>query len=169
MYITVSRHGVCFWDDQQCATRCEENSKVYVERVPGSEHGFQHLTEREDMIVLCLAAAAPSYSSILPRTSHCILDLCLCFRFRVSLLALSSLLSSQLFFLFGVATLTTSAAIALGPINLCKCTQLFVTGLFFYIPKCDRCLRTSHTFNCIPKWDGSWGSHPANQEHLLQD
>ena len=69
----------------------------------------------------------------------------------------SSLLSSQLFFLFGVATLTTSATIVLGPINLCKCTQLFVTRLFFYIPKWDRCLCTSHTFNCIPKWDGSWG------------
>ena len=122
---------MCFWDDQPCATRCEEDSKVYVERVPGSEHGFQHLTECKDMIVLCFTAAAPSYLSILPRTSHCILDLCLCFCFRVSLLALSCLLSSQLFFLFDVATLTTSAAIALGMINLCKCTQLFVSRFFF--------------------------------------
>ena len=63
MYITVSRRGMCFWDDQPCATRGEEDSKVYVERVPGSEHGFQHLTERKDMIVLCFTAAAPSYSS----------------------------------------------------------------------------------------------------------
>ena len=118
MYITVSRRGMCFWDDQPCATWCEEDSKVYIERVPGSKHGFQHLTEREDMIVLCFAAAAPSYSLILLQTSHCILDLCLCFHFCVSLLALSWLLSSQLFFLFDVATLTTSAAIALGMINL---------------------------------------------------
>ena len=131
---------------------CEEDGKVYVKRVPGSERHFQHLTKREDMIVLCFAAAAPSYSLILPWTSHCILDLCLCFRFRVSLPALSSLLSSQLFSLFGVATLTTSTAIALGPINLCKCTQLFVSRFFFYIPKWDGCLCTSHTFNCIPKW-----------------
>ena len=121
MYITVSRHGMCFWDDQQCATWCEEDGKVYIERVPGSKHGFQHLTEREDMIVLCFAAAAPSYSLILPRTSRgsgCILALCLCCRFCVSLLALSWLLPSQLFFLFDIATLTTSAAIALGMINL---------------------------------------------------
>ena len=97
MYVTVSRRGMCFWDDQQCATWCEEDSKFYIERVPGSERDFQHLIEREDMIVLCFAAAAPSYSLILLQTSHCILDLCLCFRFCVSLLALSSLLSSQLF------------------------------------------------------------------------
>ena len=53
MYITVSRCGVWFWDNQPCATRWEEDSKVYVERVSGSERGFQHLTEREDMVVLC--------------------------------------------------------------------------------------------------------------------
>ena len=64
MYITVSRRGMCFWDDQQCATMCEENSEVYVERVPGSERDFQHLTERADMVVLCFTAAAPSYRRI---------------------------------------------------------------------------------------------------------
>ena len=71
MYITVSRRGVCFWGNQPCATRCEKDGKVYVERVPGSERDFQHLTERKDMVVLCFAAAAPSYSSMLPQTSYC--------------------------------------------------------------------------------------------------
>ena len=71
MYITVSWCGVCFWDNQPCATKCEKDGKVYVERVQGTERDFQHLTEREDMVVLCFAAAAPSYSSMLLRTSHC--------------------------------------------------------------------------------------------------
>ena len=31
--------------------QCEKDGKVYVERVPGSEQGFEHLTEREDMAV----------------------------------------------------------------------------------------------------------------------
>ena len=138
------------WDDEPCATRCEENSKVYVERVPGSERGFQHLTEREDCSLLhsrCSFIFVNLATDFTLQFGSLFLLL-----FSSSLLALSSLLSSQLFFLFDIATLTTSAAIALGPINLCKCTQLFVTRLFFYIPKWDRCLCTSHTFNCIPKW-----------------
>ena len=69
--------------------------------------------------------SALSNLSILPWTSHCILDLCLCFRFFCQSPNSFSLLSSQLFFLFDIATLTTSATIiALGTINLCKCTQL---------------------------------------------
>ena len=140
---------VGFWDDQPCATRCEEDSKVYIERVPGSERGFQHLTEREDRSLLRSRCSFIFVNLAADFTLHFGSLSLLCF--HVSLPALSSLLSSQLFFLFDIATLTTSAAIALGPINLCKCTQLFVTRL------CDGCLCKSHTFNCIPKWDGSWG------------
>ena len=117
MYITVSRCGVWFWDNQPCATRWEEDSKVYVERVSGS---FQHLTEREDMVVLC------SFEFV-----NLAMDFTLHFG-SLSLLPFFcqspnsfSLLSSTLFFLFDIATLTTSAAIiTLGTINLCKCTQL---------------------------------------------
>ena len=32
-------------------TKCEKDGKVYVERVPESERGFEHLTKREDMVV----------------------------------------------------------------------------------------------------------------------
>ena len=44
---------------------------------------------------------------------------------------------------------TARAATALDTINLRKCTQLF--GSFNCIPKRDGCLRTSHTFNCMPE------------------
>ena len=33
------------------ATKCEKDGKVYVERGPGSERGFEHLTECEDTVV----------------------------------------------------------------------------------------------------------------------
>ena len=56
------------------SAKCERDGKAYVERVPGSERGFEHLTKHKDMVV-----------------SHY-------GRFLVSLQALSSLLSSQFFF-----------------------------------------------------------------------
>ena len=56
MCITVSRHGTCFWDGRQCATKCEKDGKVYVERVPGNELGFEHHTELEDMAILCFVS-----------------------------------------------------------------------------------------------------------------
>ena len=34
-----------------CATKCEKNSKAHFERILESEHGFEHLTEHEDMVV----------------------------------------------------------------------------------------------------------------------
>ena len=43
------------------------------------------------------------------------------------------------------------------------------TGYFNCIPKRDGCLRTSHTFNCIPKAGRKSKPHPANREHALQD
>ena len=51
MCITVSRRGTCFWDGRPCATECKKNGKTYVERVPESERGLEHLTKREDMVV----------------------------------------------------------------------------------------------------------------------
>ena len=45
----------CFWDGRSCATtsvtKCEKDGKAYVERLPESERGFEHLTKCEDMIV----------------------------------------------------------------------------------------------------------------------
>ena len=32
-------------------TKCEKDGKAYAERVPESERGFKHLTERENMVV----------------------------------------------------------------------------------------------------------------------
>ena len=99
-----------------------------------------------------------SYSSILPqasRDSGCVLALCFCFRFYTSLLDLSSSLSS--------------AILTLVPINLPKCTQLFVNRIFNCIPKRDRCLLTSHSLNCIPKVGRKSRPHPANGEYALQD
>ena len=53
--ITVSRRGECFWDGRRCGTisvtKCEKDGKAYAERVPESERGFKHLTERENMVV----------------------------------------------------------------------------------------------------------------------
>ena len=86
-----------------CATKCEKNSKAHFERIPESEHGFEHLTEHEDMVV------SQDGQAILCFASHCSLVLidhhrlhgvvttfwlCLRFCFCVSLLALSSSLSS---------------------------------------------------------------------------
>ena len=66
MCITVSRHGKCFRDGRPCATtsvtKFEKGGKAYIERVPESELGFEHLTESEDMVVsrdgchLCFAS-----------------------------------------------------------------------------------------------------------------
>ena len=39
------------WDSQLCETKCEMDGKVYIERVPGSERGFEHLNKCEDMVV----------------------------------------------------------------------------------------------------------------------
>ena len=96
-------------DGQPCATKCEqcEDVKVYVERVRESERGFEHLTDHKDsqygktaMHFLCFANRCSSllYSMTLPWTSWdcgCILALCLCFHFRISVLTLSPSLSSQ--------------------------------------------------------------------------
>ena len=49
--ITVSKCGMCFWDSEPCATKCVKDGKAYIERVPGSERGFEHLTKCEDMVV----------------------------------------------------------------------------------------------------------------------
>lgn len=90
-------------------TRCEqcEDSKTYVERVWGSERGFEHLTDGEYMVVsqdnytfLCFAShcSSLSYSLISSWTSRGngrILALCLYFHVRASLPALSYLLPSQ--------------------------------------------------------------------------
>ena len=38
------------------AGQCEKYGKVYDGRVPESEQGFEHLTEPEDMVILCLAS-----------------------------------------------------------------------------------------------------------------
>ena len=42
MCITVSGRDMCFWDSRPCPTKCEKNGKAYLERVPGSEQGFEH-------------------------------------------------------------------------------------------------------------------------------
>ena len=59
---------------QQVWQKCKKDGKVYVERVPECEWGFEYLTKREDMVVsqdgYALLAAALPYSSILLRTSH---------------------------------------------------------------------------------------------------
>ena len=47
----VSRCGTCFWDNWSCVTKSEKDSKMYIERVPGSEQGFEHLTKHKDMVV----------------------------------------------------------------------------------------------------------------------
>ena len=73
MCITVSRRGTC---QSAMAAKCEKDGKVYVERVPGSERGFEHLTEHEDIVVsrddhsLLRQLLLVSYSLILPQTSQ---------------------------------------------------------------------------------------------------
>ena len=57
------------------AQQCEKDGKVYVERVPGSEQGFEHLTKHKDIVVsrddhsLLRQLLLVSYSLILPQTS----------------------------------------------------------------------------------------------------
>ena len=43
-----------FWDGRPCATKreqCEKDGNAYIERVRGSERGFEHLTKCEDMVI----------------------------------------------------------------------------------------------------------------------
>ena len=54
MCTTVSRRGKCFCDNRPCTTsvtKCEKDGIAYIERVPESGRGFEHLTECEDMVV----------------------------------------------------------------------------------------------------------------------
>ena len=150
---------------------CEKDGKVYVERV--RERGFEHLTKGKIWSFLKMATrihftshcSSLLWSSILPQTSRgsgCILALCLRFRFWASLLALLfySLSSQFSAILICHNNETTSAVTVLETTNLCKCTHLFVNRYLIEFPsKWDGCLHTSHTFNCIPKQDGSLGAY----------
>ena len=44
VWITVSKRGTCLWDGRACATRCEKDGKVHVERVEVSEVQTPHWT-----------------------------------------------------------------------------------------------------------------------------
>ena len=50
MCITVCRCDTCIGTVGH-VQQCEKDGKEYVERVPGSEQGFEHLTECEDMVI----------------------------------------------------------------------------------------------------------------------
>ena len=58
------------------AAKCEKDGKVYIERVPENERGFEHLTEHKDIVVsqdghfLFRQLLLISYSLILPQTSR---------------------------------------------------------------------------------------------------
>ena len=152
-------------------TKCEqcEDGKVYVERVRGSDRGFEHLT-KGDMIVsqdghafLCFASrcSSLSYSSILSRTSRgsgCILALCLCFSFCASLFLTRSHYSFLPF--WRRHDNETSAATALETINLRKCTQVFVNRTFNCIP--DVCAQATPLIAFL-KQDRSWGHTPPTE------
>ena len=143
------------------ATRCEqcEDGKVYVERVQGSEWGFEHLTEGEDMVVSqdghafhCFASHCSSllYSSISLQTlqgSGCIMALCLHLCFCSSLTALFITPSHHNFLPFWYREKWHHKHCY--SVGNDKCTQVFVNKTFNCILIWDECLRTSHTFNCI--------------------
>ena len=46
--MSLGQSAMC---DNISAAKCEKDGKPYVERVPGSERGFEHLTKHEDMVV----------------------------------------------------------------------------------------------------------------------
>ena len=136
MCITVSRHGTCFWDGWPCATKCEKNGKMYVERIPGSDQGFvrTRIWSFLRWPFFASLAVALSYSSISPQTSQSsgyILALCLCFHFHViSVLASCFFLALFTVYFWCCNNETTSPTTALGTINLRMCTQLFVNRIF---------------------------------------
>ena len=80
MYITISRCGMCFGMMSHVQQGVKRIAKCMLKEF--QEVSVVSNTSLNARIVLCFTAAAPSYSSILPRTSHCSLDLCFCFRFR---------------------------------------------------------------------------------------
>ena len=143
----------------------------YIERVWGCECVFElHRTRRYSQfsrrprtLFASLGAAALSRT----HRSRCRLHggeaaftLCLLLCFCTGLLALSSLLPSQLLPFLRRDNETASAPITLEKINLRKCTQLFVNRIFNCIPKRDGCLHTSHTFNCISEaWQIAFLKH----------
>ena len=65
--------GVAFWDGRPYAatsvTKCEKDWKVYVERVPESEQGFEHLTERKNIVVVS-SGGAPTPAGTSVFTKH---------------------------------------------------------------------------------------------------
>ena len=93
-----------------------------------------------------------------------VFTLCLLFCLHARFLALSSLLLPSQFLPFWRRdNETASTASSLRTINLRKFTQ---TGYFNCIPKQDGCLRTSHTFNCIPEaWQIAFLKPDGSQSH----
>ena len=137
---------------QQCTTLKEFRG---CERsfAPHGTRGYGSFSRRPHALFATLGAAGLSYSSFLMGTSRCcgcIYALCLLFRFRARLLALSFSLPSPF---CCHNNEPASTATALRTINLHKCKQTFVNRSFNCIPKWDGCLCTSHTFNCILKRD----------------
>ena len=126
----LGRSAMCneVWKRQQ-SVRWKSWKKVSEVRTPHRMLGYGRFSILPFFASL---AAALSYSSISPRTSRdsgYVLALCLCFRFRVSLLALPCFHHCFLP-LWRRDNETASATTALGMINLHKCTQIFVNRIF---------------------------------------
>ena len=142
----VSRRGrgMCMGLSSTKCEKCEEG-KAYVLRWKSFEDvsAVSNRTERARIwsflktttrfIGFARRCCSLSYSSFSTRTSRrcgCIYALCLLFRFRARILALSSSLPSQFLLFWRRDNETASAASALRTINLGKCTQLFVNRIF---------------------------------------
>ena len=108
--------------------QCEKDGKVYDERVPESEQGFEHLTEPDPRIwsFFALLAAAVSYSSMLwtSQSSGCILALCLHFCLLCQFPTAFFHTFISFFPVWCHNNETASTATALKTINLLKFTQL---------------------------------------------
>ena len=143
----VSRRGTCFWDGSVMhvqrsvkSVRRKAKRMYYVEFENVSVFSNRTTRRRPRALFASLGTAALSYSSFSTRTSQC----CGCIYTLSS--PLFSCQAPSSFFLTPITIFaiwrrdneSASAATALRTINL---------------RKWDWCLRTSHTFNCIPDHD----------------
>ena len=126
-------------------------AKAHVERISGSEWGFEHLTKCENYgrfsrwPFFASLVAAVLYSSILPWTSRgsgCSLAPCSLFLHQ----------SPSFFFLAHITVL----------LSFWCCDNETASAAYL------GCLFTSHTLNCIPKWDRSWGYIPPTENALCK-
>ena len=176
--VAISRRGMCFW----CGRSCMHNKVWKVWEGGQSVHWkgsrtwawfwnaqitriWSFLKTATHFICFASRCCSLLHSLLSTRTSWCcgcIYALCLLFRFRSRLLALSSSLTSQFLPFWSCNNETTSAATALRTINLHKCTHLIALP-----SRMDVCTQATPLIAFL-KQDGSWAHTPLTKNMLCK-